>query len=306
MEKLIVILGPTASGKTSLATTLANEIGSEIISADSRQVYSGMDIGTGKDLSEYIINGKSVPYHLIDIAGAGDKYNVFCFQRDFDVVYKDIMTRHIRPILCGGSGLYLEAAIGRKAYMEVKEDVLLRNELMNLSMAELGNILTNYKSLHNISDTADRERCIRAIEIAKYENENPRAEREALPSVIFGIDFTAEELRKRISFRLKERLNNGLIEEVEGLLYTNKEHTLVNINPETLFYYGLEYKYVTEHILGKYNKIYLYEKLFLAICQFAKRQRTWFRRMEKQGYIINWLDGSKTTEEKLAEVIKHI
>lgn len=295
---LIVILGITATGKTSLAAHLAAKIGAEIISADSRQVYRGMDIGTGKDLKEFEVNNKFIPYHLIDIVDAGEEYNVFKYQQDFLKVYADIKNRDKKAILCGGTGLYLDAVLKGYRFLEIPENKLLREELNLLSTQVLIEMLKQYKALHNTSDTQHKKRLIRAIEIAKYENEHEALKRN-FPTInhqLFGIQFYRETIKKRITHRLKIRLEEeGMIEEVEKLLNNG-------VNHEKLQYYGLEYKFISSYLLNEISKETLFEKLNIAIHQFAKRQATWFRRMEKQGYIINWIDGNLSMEEKLKRI----
>lgn len=279
-----VVLGPTACGKTRLAVQLAGRLKAEIIGADSRQVYREMDLGTGKDLSEYVYQNRPVPYHLIDIAEPGTEYNVFLYQQAFDKVYADILARGSRPLLCGGSGLYLQSAISSRRLAEVPENAALRAELAPLSLNELSIRLSLYGPLHNHTDTESRSRCVRAIEIAEYEAHHPEAFRRSPPQAyLIGIEVEPEVLRRRIRRRLEERLSQGMIEEVSGLLHKG-------LKPEQLTYYGLEYKYVTDFLQGKTDLDTMREMLFTAICQFAKRQRTWFRGMERRGWNINWLD----------------
>lgn len=283
-EDLICILGPTASGKTKYAVKLALETGGEIISADSRQVYRGMDIGTGKDLDDYSVDGISVPYHLIDIAEAGEKYNIFRYQRDFIKTYKDIVARGKKPILCGGSGLYIEAATRGYALPEVPPNPQLRDELEKFTMKELSARLASMKSLHNVSDLDSKKRVIRAIEIAVFESKYPviREEPLVIKTKYIGICVSREERNARIDQRLKERLQNGMIEEVERLLASG-------IDPEDLIYYGLEYKFVTLYLTGKLSYVEMEFQLATAIHQFAKRQMTWFRGMERKGVRIEWI-----------------
>ncbi len=284
-EDLICILGPTASGKTKYAVKLALETGGEIISADSRQVYRGMDIGTGKDLACYSADGISVPYHLIDIVDAGEKYNIFRYRRDFINAYKDIVARGKQPILCGGSGLYIEAATRGYALPEVPPDPELRNELEKLPVEELSARLASMKSLHNVSDLDSKKRVIRALEIAVFESKNPviREEPFAVKTKYTGISVSREERNARIDQRLKERLQNGMIEEVERLIASG-------ITPEDLIYYGLEYKFVTLYLTGKLTYVEMEFQLATAIHQFAKRQMTWFRGMERRGINIEWVE----------------
>lgn len=281
---LVCILGPTASGKTKFAVRLAFENGGEIISADSRQVYRGMDIGTGKDLNEYIHNGVAVPYHLIDIADPGTKYNIFEYQRDFHAAYSDIKSRGKMPLLCGGSGLYIEAATAGYQLPEVPPDPILREELERESSEELIKRLSAMKSLHNVSDTQSRKRLIRALEIAIYQQQNPTncSEYPSIKTRFIGIDVGREERINRIDKRLKDRLNGGMIDEVKALLDSG-------LRPEDLIYYGLEYKYVTLYITGELNYVQMESRLAIAIHQFAKRQMTWFRGMERRGINIEWV-----------------
>ncbi len=283
--ELICILGPTASGKTRFAVRVAAGCDGEIISADSRQVYRKMDIGTGKDLAEYTINGKNIPYHLIDIADAGTKYNIFEYQRDFHNAYNQIISREKQPILCGGSGLYIEAATGGYSLPEVPPDFKLRAELERESSEELVKRLASFKQLHNISDTQSRKRLIRALEIAIYAEKNQidSATYPAVQTRFIGIKVTRDERVARIDKRLEERLNGGLVEEVEELLRGG-------IPPETLIYYGLEYKYVTRYLTGDISFENMQKSLAIAIHQFAKRQMTWFRGMERRGIKIEWVD----------------
>lgn len=283
-EDLICILGPTASGKTRYAVAMALQTGGEIISADSRQVYRGMDIGTGKDLSEYEKEGVKVPYHLIDIVEPGTKYNIFEYQRDFFKAYQDIHSRGRQPLLCGGSGLYIEAATMGYALYEVPPNPELREKLERLPLEELADMLKGYKTLHNRTDTDSKKRVIRALEIAIYESENPSNVRE-LPKIktrFIGIDVSREERIRRIDKRLDERLEEGLVEEVRRLLESG-------IHPDDLIYYGLEYKFVTLYILGRLSYPEMRNQLATAIHQFAKRQMTWFRGMERRGVKIEWI-----------------
>lgn len=291
LSPLLVVLGPTASGKTALAVKLAECLGGEVLSADSRQVYRGMDIGSGKDLSEY----GDIPYHLIDVADAGEEYNLFRYQQAFDTAYADICRRKKIPVLCGGSGLYLAAALGRKRFREVPFNAALRYTLQAKGDAELAALLASYGPLHNHTDTETRERCLRAIEIAEFEARNPAEPRIIPTPYICGISFEPEVLRQRIRHRLEERLEQGMIEEVEALLSQG-------LKPEQLTYYGLEYKYLTLYITGKMEREQMIRELYFSICQFAKRQRTWFRKMEREGYAIHWIDGNLSLEEKTQRV----
>ncbi len=296
---LITILGTTACGKTKLATALAYELNSEIISADSRQVYRGMDIGTGKDLEDYTINGKQIPYHLIDIVEAGTKYNVYEFQKDFTNVYNEITSRNITPILCGGSGLYLEAVIKGYNMPDVPANETLREELKNKSLEELTDILKKYKNVRNNSDTDTPKRAIRAIEIAKFIQENQLATTNSpqINSLIIGIDIDREYRRKLITKRLKDRLENGMIEEIKGLMDRG-------IPAEDLIYYGLEYKFVTLYLTNQLSYNEMFNQLEIAIHQFAKRQATWFRGMERRGFTIHWIPATMNTNDKIEQIKK--
>lgn len=298
MTNIITILGATACGKTTLAVALANAVGGEIISADSRQVYRGMDIGTGKDLDEYTIDEHTIPYHLIDIVDAGYKYNLFEYQRDFLNAFNDITERKAMPILCGGTGLYIEAALKGYRLIEVAPNESLRKSLANKSLKELTNILSTYKTLHNTTDVDTPKRAIRAIEIADYYEKHPQQENDYphLCPLIVGIDIDRELRRTKITLRLKKRLNEGLIEEVENLLKKG-------ITPEDLIYYGLEYKFVTQHIIGKLTREQLFTQLETAIHQFAKRQMTWFRGMERRGFTIHWIDAELPTSKKIERIL---
>ena len=299
MNKMITILGPTASGKTPLAAALAREIGAEIISADSRQVYRRMDIGTGKDLDDY----GDVPYHLIDIAEPGSKYNLFQYQHDFLKAYEDITGRGVVPILCGGTGLYIEAVLKGYQLAPVPENKALRASLEGKSLAELTEMLVELKrkngsNMHNKTDVDSAQRAIRAIEIETFNGENPQqgAEIPPIESVIIGVDIDREERRRKITRRLKQRLETGMVEEVRTLLDSG-------IPAEDLIYYGLEYKFVTEYIIGKTTYDEMFRQLEIAIHQFAKRQMTWFRGMERRGFTIHWIDAMRPMEEKVAEII---
>lgn len=280
----ITILGPTASGKTNVAVNLAYKIGAEIISADSRQVYRRMDLGTGKDLDEYIVHGQQIPYHLINIAEPGTKYNVYEYQRDFLYAYNDIKSRGKRVIVCGGTGLYLESILRSYRLSPVPQNPELREKLKDKTLEELTSILSSYKQLHNKTDVDSAQRAIRAIEIADYYKQCPIEDRPfpTLSSYIIGIDVDRETRRSRITARLKQRLDNGMIDEIRGLL---KE----GIPPEDLIYYGLEYKYLTLYATGKLSYDEMFRQLEIAIHQFAKRQMTWFRGMERRGIDIHWM-----------------
>ncbi len=297
-NNLITILGPTATGKTTLAAHLAAEIDGEIVSADSRQLYRGMDIGTGKDLDDYIVDGKAIPYHLLDIKDPGYEYNVFEFQKDFIEAFNDIVLRNKIPVLCGGTGLYLESVLQMYRMHDVPENKNLRKHLSKKSDQDLIGILTSLKILHNVSDTNDRKRMIRAIEIQHYNLEHPDEiiEFPDYNSLIFGVHFEREIIRERITRRLRSRLEHGMLDEIRTLLNSG-------LQAEQLTFYGLEYRYLTEHVTGKLSYDEMFTKLNTAIHQFAKRQMTWFRRMEKKGTKIDWIDGSLDIDEK-ADYIK--
>lgn len=301
MEKnyqLITILGPTASGKTFFAAALAERIGSEIISADSRQVYRRMDIGTGKDLEDYVVNGKNIPYHLINICNPGDKYNVFEYQHDFFRAFDAIRSRGKLPILCGGTGLYIEAVLKGYKLLDVPPNPALREALKDKPLAELEQILSSYKTLHNKTDVDSAQRAIRAIEIEEYyRTEAPdKTEYAPIHSLIIGIDIERELRRKRISQRLVKRLDEGMLDEIRQLLDSG-------IKAEDLIYYGLEYKYLTQYVIGELTYAEMFSQLEIAIHQFAKRQMTWFRGMERRGFTIHWIDALLPTEEKIERVL---
>lgn len=289
---LITILGPTASGKTSVAVKLAAQIDAEIISADSRQVYRRMDLGTGKDIDEYTINGKNIPYHLIDIVEPGTKYNVYEYQKDFLKAYNDIRKRGKKVIVCGGTGLYLESILRSYRLSPVPQNEELRNRLKNKTLEELTYILKQYKSLHNTTDVDSAQRAIRAIEIADYYQHTPIDDRPfpTLTSFNIGIDVDRETRRERITARLKQRLDNGMVDEVKALLNEG-------ISPENLIYYGLEYKYLTLYVIGKLTYDEMFKQLEIAIHQFAKRQMTWFRGMEKRGVPIHWMKAEEISPQ---------
>ncbi|MCX6244005.1 MAG: tRNA (adenosine(37)-N6)-dimethylallyltransferase MiaA [Bacteroidetes bacterium] len=294
---MIVILGPTASGKTALASRIAYEFNGEVISADSRQVYRGMSIGTGKDLSEYCINGKNIPYHLIDIVEPGYEYNIFEFQKDFLKAYNSILSRGKLPVLCGGSGMYLESVL--KKY-EMKEAEGLNepgDEFSNKTDDELNALLLSLRTPHNTTDLIDRQRMIRAIRIglARDKEETKNLFPEEIKPMVFGIGWDREVLRKRITARLKQRIEHGMIEEVKDLL----DHGLT---PEQLKFYGLEYRYITLYLQKKLDFNEMFRLLNIAIHQFAKRQMTWFRKMEKAGLIIHWISGETDLNEKISKV----
>ena len=298
MQQMITILGPTASGKTPVAARLAAEIGGEIISADSRQVYRRMDIGTGKDLEDY----GEVPYHLIDICEPGTKYNLFEYQQDFYDAYLDIQGRGAVPILCGGTGLYIEAVLKGYKLSPVPQNQELRDSLEGKSIEELTEMLAKLKAqngsnMHNKTDVDSCQRAIRAIEIETYNIAHPTPLRELPPvdSLIIGIDIDRELRREKITRRLKARLDNGMVEEVRALLNEG-------IPAEDLIYYGLEYKFLTEFLVGHLSYDEMFSRLEIAIHQFAKRQMTWFRGMERRGFKINWINASLPMEEKIERI----
>lgn len=294
---MITILGPTACGKTAFAAHLASNIGGEIISADSRQVYRAMDIGTGKDLDDYIVEGKKVPYHLIDIADAGEKYNVFRYQHDFLVAYNDIRSRNVVPILCGGTGLYIESVLRGYHLSPVPQNHALRASLEGKTLEELTDILKGYKALHNTTDTDTVQRAIRAIEIEDYCAKIPLEDRyfPEIKSLVIGLDIERDLRREKITRRLKQRLDEGMVDEIRGLIEKG-------VSPDDLIYYGLEYKYLTLYIIGKMSYEEMVRLLEIAIHQFAKRQMTWFRGMERRGIEINWIDASLPMDERLGIV----
>ncbi len=291
---LVCVLGHTAGGKTAFAAALARRINGEIISADSRQVYKHMNIGTGKDLSDYIVDNVSVKHHLIDIVEPGYEYNVFEYQKDFLAVFKDIRQRNRIAVLCGGTGLYIEAVLRGYKLIRVPPDPEYRKYLNSFSDDELVEKLEEYKNLHNTTDTENRKRLIRALEIEHYYSENPGLSDDypELNYLLIGIKYDRESRRKRITERLHLRLKSGMIEETENLI--NK-----GIPEEKLIYYGLEYKYLAWYLGGKISYDEMVEKLNTAIHQFAKRQMTWFRRMERNGFRIHWLDGHLPLETKI-------
>lgn len=314
---MITILGPTASGKTSLAAALAAQIdtldasiwggstkGAEIISADSRQVYRGMDIGTGKDLEDYTVEGKLIPYHLIDICEAGTKYNLFQYQQDFYDAYLDITHRGVLPILCGGTGLYIESVLKGYHLSPVPQNPALRSSLEGKSLEELTDMLVDLKAkngshMHNRTDVDTAQRAIRAIEIETYNLEHPMPERElpAVDSLVIGVSIDRDARRDKITRRLKQRLENGMVEEIKGLLDRG-------IPAENLLYYGLEYKFITEYVIGKTSYEEMLRGLEIAIHQFAKRQMTWFRGMERRGFTIHWIDALQPMEQKVEQVLE--
>ena len=300
--KMITILGPTASGKTDIAAHLAYELGAEIISADSRQVYRGMDIGTGKDLEDYIVNGTPVPYYLIDICDAGAKYNLFQYQEDFLKAYDDITSRGVQPILCGGTGLYIESVLKGYHLSPVPQNPELRASLEGKSLEELTVMLKELKAkagsnMHNKTDVDSCQRAIRAIEIESYNLENPIPVRDfpAIDSIIIGVNIDRDERRRKITNRLRKRLDDGMVDEIKQLLASG-------IPAEDLIYYGLEYKYITEYVIGKTSYDDMFRGLEIAIHQFAKRQMTWFRGMERRGFKIHWIDAMLPMDEKMKAI----
>lgn len=296
---LITIVGPTASGKTPLATHLADRLQGEIISGDSRQVYRQMDLGTGKDLDDYIIEGRKTPYHLIDIVDPGEKYNVFEFQKDFLEAYQTIRQKGKTAILCGGSGMYVESVLKGYRLFPVPENSELRQSLEGKSLKELTAILSQYKQLHNTTDVDTVKRAVRAIEIEAYYQHLPKEARNfpTIKSLVIGVDIARELRRQRISRRLDERLAQGMVEEVEKLLDDG-------IDPENLIYYGLEYKYLTLYLLHKLSFKEMHDQLEIAIHQFAKRQMTWFKGMERRGIKIHWINAQLPMEEKVSQIIQ--
>ena len=304
MKKMITILGPTACGKTSLAAALAADIHAEIISGDSRQVYRGMDIGTGKDLADYRVGDINVPYHLIDIVEPGTKYNVYQYQRDFLRAYDDIVGRGVTPVLCGGSGLYLEAVLRGYRMAPVPENKQLRQSLEGKTLAELTEMLDGIKSrkgqkMHNTTDVDTAKRAIRAIEIELYQDEHPEETEDIQPvdSLVIGLQIDVEQRRERITRRLKARFDEGMADEIRRIIDSG-------VAPEDLIYYGLEYKYVTEYVIGQRDFEETFRLLEIAIHQFAKRQMTWFRGMERRGVAIHWIDSSLPMKDKINEIKK--
>jgi tRNA dimethylallyltransferase len=297
--QLITIIGPTASGKTTFAATLAERIDTDVISADSRQVYRRMDIGTGKDLADYQVNGKTIPHHLIDICEPGTKYNVFQYQHDFFRIFEQLSAEDKpAPVLCGGSGLYVEAVLKGYKLPDVPPNPMLRDSLNSKSLPELEKILAGYAPLHNRTDTDSAQRAIRAIEIAEYKKQHVLAHNEYDPihSLIIGLDVTLELRRKKISQRLVSRLDEGLIDEVRELIRSG-------ITPDDLLYYGLEYKFVTRYLTGVLTREEMVSQLEIAIHQFAKRQMTWFRGMEKRGFTIHWINARMPIEKKIEHTL---
>ncbi|MBS1231997.1 MAG: miaA 2 [Bacteroidetes bacterium] len=295
---LLVVTGPTASGKTSLAVALADLLGGEIISADSRQVYRGMDLGTGKDYNEYLISGRRIPFHLIDIADPGYKYNLFEYQRDFVEIYRKLREKSVFPVVCGGSGMYIDSIVKGYEIFEVPPDSGLRAKLEKKSMEELISILSTYRKLHNVTDIDTKKRVIRAIEIEHFNHVAVRKQKKFPPlkPLVIGIMVDREVRRRRISERLLERLRAGMVDEVRGLLNSG-------VSKETLIYYGLEYKYITLYLTGVISYETMVSELEIAIHQFAKRQMTWFRGMERKGTFIHWIDERLPIDEKVGKVL---
>jgi tRNA dimethylallyltransferase len=301
MHDLLVITGPTATGKTRLAALVADRLGGEVISADSRQVYRGMDIGTGKDLSDYNVDGRSVPVHMVDIVDAGYRYNVYEYQRDFLQVFEDMTVRGVFPVVCGGSGMYVDSIVSGYRLVQVPVNDPLRALLAGRSLEELTEILSQYKNLHNRTDVDTVKRAVRAIEIADWYAHHPVEEtpfpvRNPLVTAVF-VD--RETRRQRISDRLRVRLEEGMIEEVQRLLAGG-------IHPDDLIYYGLEYKYITLYLMNRLSREEMVQKLEVEIHRFAKRQMTWFRGMERRGIAIDWIDGSLSDQEKTDRIISNI
>lgn len=299
---MITILGPTASGKTELAAHLAYELDAEIISADSRQVYRRMDIGTGKDIDDYTVNGRRIPYHLVDICEPGTKYNLFRYQQDFHAAYEDIRKRNKVPVLCGGTGLYIESVLKGYSLSPVPQNPELRMSLEGKSLEELTRILEDLKTktgsvMHNTTDVDSCQRAVRAIEIETYNLYTPMERRvmEPMDSLVIGVSIERELRRKKISDRLTARLKNGMVDEIRGLLKGG-------VSAEDLMYYGLEYKYVTLYVIGKLSYDEMYRQLEIAIHQFAKRQMTWFRGMERRGTEIHWIDATLPIEDKIKQI----
>jgi len=299
MHDIIVITGPTATGKTRLAALVADRLDGEVISADSRQVYRGMDIGTGKDLSDYVVEDRIIPAHLVDIVDAGYRYNVYEYQRDFLRVFEDMSQRGCYPVVCGGSGMYVDSIVSGYRLIQVPVNEQLRNLLAGRSLEELTALLAQYKSLHNRTDVDTVKRAVRAIEIADYYTQHPVDDtpfpvRNPLVTAVF---FDREARRQRISSRLKARLEGGMIEEVQRLL-------AAGVHPEDLLYYGLEYKYVTLYLMDRLSRDEMVQKLEVEIHRFAKRQMTWFRGMERRGISINWIDGQLPDDEKVEAILR--
>jgi tRNA dimethylallyltransferase len=299
MHDIIVITGPTATGKTRLAALVADRLKGEVISADSRQVYRGMDVGTGKDLSDYLVNGRMIPAHMIDVVDAGYRYNVYEYQRDFLKVFEDLSQRGCFPVVCGGSGMYVDSIVSGYRLVQVPVNGPLRALMAGRSLEELTEILSHYKSLHNKTDVDTVKRAVRAIEIADYYVHHP-VDDKPFPvekPLVTAVFFDRETRRQRITSRLHARLENGMIEEVQHLL-------AAGVHPDDLLYYGLEYKYVTLYLLNRIGFEEMIRKLEVEIHRFAKRQMTWFRGMERRGITINWIDGQLAENEKVDLIIK--
>ena len=296
--ELITVLGATACGKTQFAAALAASLHSEVISADSRQVYRQMDIGTGKDLNDYVVEGKQIPVHLVDICAPGTKYNVFRYQHDFFTVFNKLKKTGIIPVLCGGTGMYIEAVLGGYKLLDVPPNPELRESLSGKSLKELETILAGFKTLHNKTDVDSAQRAIRAIEIETYYQKEAPGQNEFEPvnSLIIGIDIDRNLRRERITHRLHKRLKEGMVDEVRTLLNTG-------IQPDDLIYYGLEYKYLTQYLIGRFTYDEMVTQLEMAIHQFAKRQMTWFRGMERRGFTIHWINAAVPTDEKIKKVL---
>ncbi len=295
---MLTILGPTAGGKTSVATQMASILDGEVISADSRQVYRNMDLGTGKDLEDYIVEGNQIPFHIIDVVDPGYKYNVYEYQKDFVKAFDDITNRKKFPVLCGGSGMYLEAVLKGYKLINVPNNEKLRKELESKSDDELIKLLGSFKELHNKSDIDTRKRMVRALEIELYYENHPEIDHyfPKINSLIIGVKYDRDSRRKRITQRLKQRLENGMIDEVKKILDDG-------VSAEDLIYYGLEYKFLTQHIIGELSYDEMFRGLETAIHQFAKRQMTWFRGMERKGFKIYWLDGYAPMNEKKDRIL---
>jgi tRNA dimethylallyltransferase len=301
MHDILVITGPTATGKTRLAALVADRWGGEVISADSRQVYRGMDIGTGKDLSDYMVEGRMVPVHMVDIVDAGYRYNVFEYQRDFLKVFEEMKVRGSFPVVCGGSGMYVDSIVSGYRLVQVPVNFQLRELLAGRTLEELTAILSRYRSLHNSTDVDTVKRAVRAIEIADYYAHHPMDESPfpVTNPLVTAVFVDRETRRHRISDRLRTRLDEGMIEEVQRLLAGG-------INPEDLIYYGLEYKYITLYLMNRLTREEMIQKLEVEIHRFAKRQMTWFRGMERRGIAIHWIDGSMSDEEKVKCILRKI
>lgn len=296
---LLVVLGPTASGKTALAAPLADKIKGEIISADSRQIYRHMNLGTGKDYADYTVGDHKIPYHLIDIADPGYKYNVYEYQRDFFKAFEDINARGKFPIMCGGTGMYIEAVLSGFKMIQVPSNPPLREELEHKSLEELAAMLASMKTLHNKTEVDTKKRAIRAIEIETYYQDNPEIEIELpeLNPLIIGVDIDRDLRREKITARLKTRLEEGMVDEVKGIIDSG-------VKPEDLIYYGLEYKFLTQYVIGEISYDEMFQQLNIAIHQFAKRQMTWFRKMERSGFDIHWVNATENIETRINKIEK--